>query len=238
MSWIDILYPKHCPICLDALPPGKTLICEPCRKKIRYVGGAVCMKCGKPLSNELFEYCGNCEKRMPSFVRGIAWAEYASGAIRRMLSEVKYKDNPQLLDFPCLDFGERIQKDVREWHAEALIPVPVHLSRLKERGYNQAEEIANRLSKPLGLPVETSLLIRREKTRAQKELTETERRNNLAAAFFVPPSHRTYHTVVLVDDIYTTGNTAEACTRALLSAGISEVYLLVLAIGRDVRVLL
>ena len=236
MSFTDLLYPKHCPVCLDALPPGRTLICDPCRKKIRYVKGPRCMKCGKPLADETLEYCGNCEKRMPSFVKGISWAEYTSRYVRRMLSEVKYHENPQLLDFPCLDFGERIREEAAAWQAEALIPVPVHASRLRERGYNQAEEIANRLGAVFGIPVETGLLVRRERTTAQKELNEQERRNNLASAFFVPPSHPSYHTVVLVDDIYTTGSTAEACTRALMNAGISEVYLLTLAIGRDHRV--
>ena len=90
---IDLLYPKHCPVCLDALPPGKKLICEPCRKKIRYVRGAVCFKCGKPIEDESREYCKNCESRMPGFVKGLAWAEYSSFYTRRMLSEVKYHGN-------------------------------------------------------------------------------------------------------------------------------------------------
>ena len=236
MSLLDWLYPKRCPICLDALPPGKKLICEPCRERVRRVESPTCMKCGKPLSDETYEYCKNCESHMPPFVRGLSWAEYSSKYIRRMLTEVKYHENPQLLDYPCLDFAERIRKTVEEWQAEALIPVPVHRSKLIERGYNQAEEITKRLSKHLGMPSDPTLLIRREKTKAQKELTEIERRNNLATAFFVPPQHKSYQTVILVDDIYTTGSTAEACTRALLNAGISKVYFLSLAIGRDNRV--
>ncbi|MBO4412231.1 MAG: ComF family protein [Lachnospiraceae bacterium] len=236
MSLLDWLYPKRCPICLDALPPGKKLICGPCRERVRRVESPTCMKCGKPLSDETYEYCKNCESHMPPFVRGLSWAEYSSKYIRRMLTEVKYHENPQLLDYPCLDFAERIRKTVEEWQAEALVPVPVHRSKLIERGYNQAEEITKRLSKHLGLPSDSALLIRREKTRAQKELTEIERRNNLATAFFVPPQHTAYQTVILVDDIYTTGSTAEACTRTLLNAGISKVYFLSLAIGRDNRV--
>ena len=252
MSLLDWLYPKRCPICLDALPPGKKLICGPCRERVRRVESPTCMKCGKPLSDETFEYCKNCESHMPPFVRGLSWAEYSSKYIRRMLTEVKYHENPQLLDYPCLDFAEGIADGVLDEKkvlygleklvandpekAEALVPVPVHRSKLIERGYNQAEEITKRLSKHLGLPSDSALLIRREKTRAQKELTEIERRNNLATAFFVPPQHTAYQTVILVDDIYTTGSTAEACTRTLLNAGISKVYFLSLAIGRDNRV--
>ena len=235
MSFIDLIYPKRCPVCLEALPPGKTLICPPCKEKIRRVTSPTCMKCGKPLMEESFEYCGNCEKRMPLFVKGLSYAEYTSKYVRRMLSEVKYHENPQILDYPCLDFGDRIRDEVALWGAEALIPVPVHPSKLKSRGYNQAEEIASRLGKALSLPVDPGYLFRSEKTEAQKNLTEQERRNNLATAFFVPSSHKTYESVILVDDIYTTGSTANACTRVLLASGISRVYLLTLAIGRDNR---
>ena len=236
MSFIDWIYPKRCPVCLEALPPGKALICPPCREKIRYVVSPTCMSCGKPLSDEAFEYCSNCEKRKPAFIRGLSWAEYASKYVRRMLTEVKYHEDPGLLDFPCLDFAERIRETVAAWHAEALIPVPVHPSKRKLRGYNQAEEIADRLGKALGIPVDPEILVRREKTAAQKELSEQERRNNLATAFLVPSSVHSYHTVILIDDIYTTGSTADACARALKKAGIPEVYLLTLSIGRDHRV--
>lgn len=236
MSFIDLFYPKHCPICLDALPPGKALICAPCEKKIRRVTGPTCVKCGKPLADDTYEYCVNCEKRPPAFRKGIAWAEYTSKYIRRMLSEVKYHENPQLLDYPCQDFAKRILGEVNEWHAEALIPVPVHESRRRIRGYNQAEEIAVRLGAVLGIPTDPNVLFRREKTRAQKELNDTERRNNLAVAFGVRDDAPLYRTVILVDDIYTTGSTADACARTLLKAGIEEVFLLTLAIGRDHRI--
>lgn len=232
MSLIDYLYPKHCPVCLTALPPGKRLICPPCVNKIRYVRGATCFKCGKPLSDPTREYCRNCEKRMPSFREGLSWAEYTSFYTRQLMSEVKYHGNRQLLDFPCLDFSEKNAAKIRSWNAVALIPVPVHKSRLKERGYNQAEEIALRLSRHLGIPVLTNVLLRNGKTTQQKKLSNEDRALNLYGAFSVeekPPEGA----VILVDDIYTTGATAEVCTKALLSAGAGEVYFISLAIGHD-----
>jgi len=233
MAMLDLLFPKHCPVCLTALPPGKTLICEACVKKLRLVREPVCYRCGKPLSDGSREFCGNCEKRPPNFVKGIAWAEYSSRYIRRMLSEVKYHENPQLLDYPCLDFGRRKRELVQSWGAGALIPVPVHGKRYRERGYNQAEEIARRLSEEWDIPVVNDWLFRTENTVAQKKLTDRERLLNLMKAFETRGPRERYEKVILVDDIYTTGSTAMACAGTLLNAGAREVYVAVLAIGRD-----
>lgn len=235
MAFIDLIYPKNCPICLDALPPGKTLICAPCRQKIRYVRGPKCYVCGKPLSDETREYCHDCDRRRPVFTEGIAYAEYSSKYIRRMLVQVKYHNGRQLLDFPCLDFAKREETRIRAWQAEALIPVPVHRSRLKTRGYNQAAEIADRLGRVWKIPVDAEWLVRSGRTEAQKSLNSFERFENLRQAFSLqgPPKH--YRNVILVDDIYTTGATVNACAALLKKAGVENIYALYLAIGRDLR---
>lgn len=232
MTMIDLIYPKHCPVCLNALPPGKTLICAPCRKKLRLVREPVCFKCGQPLLSAEREYCTPCEKNLPAFESNTAWAEYGSFYIRRMLSEVKYHGNRQLLDYPCLDFGLKMKARVESWQAEALIPVPVHESRKEERGYNQAEEIAQRLGKIFGIPVDASCLQRSAETHQQKNLGRRERAVNLMSAFSWQGTPKKYRTVILIDDIYTTGATLNACTAVLQSAGIDKIYALCLSIGR------
>ena len=233
MAIIDIVYPKHCPVCLCALMPGKTLICEPCRKKLKTVVDPVCFKCGRPLRSALREYCPDCEKNPPAFISNTAWAEYGSFYIRRMLSEVKYHGNRQLLDYPCRDFASRLMPLVKRWQAEALIPVPIHKNRLRQRGYNQADEIAARLGKHLKLPVDSTSLVRRSETSAQKTLGRAERALNLLSAFSWQSVPRKYHSVILVDDIYTTGATLNACTGVLLRSGIEKVYSVCLSIGRS-----
>ena len=234
MALLDYLFPKHCPICLRALPPGDMTIHSPCREKIRYVRGATCFKCGKPLSSETREFCRDCEKHMPPFSEGIAWGEYTSSYLRRMMSEVKYHGRCQILDYPCEDFAKTYLYRIEAWNAEALIPVPVHPSRRMSRGYNQAEEICFRLSKIWHIPVDEKYLSRTVRTAAQKELTKEERAKNLSRAFSVTGEPEKYRRVILVDDIYTTGSTVSACTEALKSAGVEEVFAAVLLIGRDV----
>lgn len=229
---LDLVYPRRCPVCLQALPPGKALICRGCESRIRYVMPPLCYKCGKPLSDPSRELCRNCEKRRPSFVEGVSWAEYTSDVTRRMMNEVKYHGDPQLLNFPCKDLLKRQGDRIRSWNADALIPVPVHRKRLLKRGYNQAEEIAIRLSPELGIPTDASLLLRKAETKAQKQLTHEGRAMNLMGAFETS-GPCPYERVILVDDIYTTGATAEACTRTLLRSGAGQVFFISLAIGHD-----
>lgn len=233
MSLLDFLYPKHCPICLDVLPPGKQLICEPCKKKIRYVKEPVCMSCGKPLDDCSKEYCRNCDGKEHPWIRGFAYAEYTSKYIRRMLSEVKYHEHAQLLDYPCKDFAEREKERIKNFQCEVLIPVPVHKKRLRERGYNQAEEMASRLSEVWKIPVDGKYLLRKEYTEAQKKLSKDERLRNLRRAFCSDGEYGKYKRVILVDDIFTTGSTMEACCEVLKEKGVAEIYFAVLAIGHD-----
>jgi ComF family protein len=141
-----------------------------------------------------------------------------------MLSQVKYHLNRQLLDYPCLDFANRTVGIVRQWQAEALIPVPVHRSRLRERGYNQAAEIAKRLSEVWEIPVDDRYLLRTEKTAAQKTLGDSARFMNLLNAFAVPEEAGRYRTVILVDDIYTTGTTVDTLAGVLLAGGARKVW--------------
>ena len=229
----ELLYPKRCPVCLDPLFPGETLICPECKEKLRLVRQPVCYLCGKPLSDGSREYCHNCEKRKPSFEKGLSWAEYTSFYVRRMMGEAKYRGNCQILDYPCLDLVNRHKNEILSWHANALVPVPVHEEKRLVRGYNQAAEIAYRLSSHLSIPVDEGALVRTENTKAQKDLSEQLRFENLLRAFQVPDHSVIHDTVILVDDIYTTGSTAECCTRALLSSGVRKVYVLTLSIGRD-----
>ena len=233
MSFTDFFFPKRCPVCLDVLPPGQRLICAPCEQKVRRVSGPVCYKCGRPLSETNEEYCRSCSRRKPSFIKCMAYAEYTSPAMRRMVAEVKYHGDCQLLDYPCRDFAEAKAREVQKYGAEALIPVPVHEERLRIRGYNQAEEIAKRFSAVWNIPVDTGYLSRVKRTAAQKELTDTERMTNLYDAFQLSGEPGRYRTVILVDDIYTTGSTLESCTRVLRKAGVSRVYGVVLLIGRN-----
>ncbi len=230
----DLLFPRRCPVCQEIVVPAGELICPGCRTKLSDVKGELCLKCGKELIGGEEEYCLNCVRHPKSFIRGAALFNYNEVSARSMV-QIKYKNKREYLDFYSREMADKLGDKIRRMNAEALIPVPVHPQRRKQRGFNQAEELAVRLSELTGIPFCADILLRSKKTAPQKELTPGQRLKNLEQAFEVRREKcpQPLSSVILVDDIYTTGSTAEACTRALLKAGISRVYFLAICIGAD-----
>ncbi|MDE7045569.1 MAG: ComF family protein, partial [Acetatifactor sp.] len=118
--------------------------------------------------------------------------------------------------------------------ADALIPVPVHPSRKRRRGYNQAELIARRLSELSGIPMEAALIRRVKKTRPLKGLSNSERQNNLKRAFKIDINDVKLNTIVIIDDIYTTGATIDSMAQVLKEKGVKKIYFMALAVGRGI----
>lgn len=225
----DLLFPRRCPVCGDVVLPKGRLICPGCVKKLSFVTPPVCMKCGKEIDSGLLEYCLDCARRPKSFEYGMALLNYNKTAAASMAA-VKYRNKREYLDFyscaATVRFGERI----RAAGIQRIVPVPVHPSRFRKRGFNQAGELADRLSKELKIPA-AGLLLRVKRTDPQKGLGAGGRLKNLEQAFRALPEAGSFERVLLVDDIYTTGSTAEACTRALLNAGVKKVYFFAVCIG-------
>lgn len=231
---VGVLFPRRCPVCGEIVMPKGELICPGCRGLLRDVKGNLCLKCGKELVNEDGEYCFGCMRHPKSFVRGAALLNYNEVSAKSMV-QIKYKNKREYLDFYSREMVDRLGEKIRGMQGDVLVPVPVHPERLRKRGFNQAQELAARLSKLTGIALCTDLLIRSRKTAPQKELTPGQRLKNLEQAFQVnrESCFREVDSVILVDDIYTTGSTVEACTRVLRKAGIQRVYFLALCIGGD-----
>lgn len=225
---LDLLFPKRCPVCDNIVGFRKGYACARCLQKIKYVHSPFCMKCGKPLEDE-GEYCSDCKKKKHLFRRGIAVFEYRS--IAPSIYRFKYGNRQEYAAF----FGEcmagRLEGQLKRWKAEALVPVPIHSSRKRERGYNQAQLLAKEISAWTGIPVQCDLIARKKKTVPQKDLNDAERQNNLKRAFKMMKNDVKLNTIVIVDDIYTTGSTIDAMAATLQEAGIKNIYFAVLAIG-------
>lgn len=121
---------------------------------------------------------------------------------------------------------------IRSHGVEAVIPVPIHKNRRKKRGYNQAELFARELGKLLELPVDGEILVRTKDTTPQKKLDDRERKNNLKKALKIGKDSVQWKKVLVVDDIYTTGSTVDAAALVLKEAGVEEIYVLSIAIGK------
>lgn len=238
----DLLFPRRCPVCGGIVAPFGELICRTCIPRLVPVRQPACRRCGKEVPGQHQEYCLDCARHKRTFDSGAALFHYNEAA-RHSLAAVKYKNRREYLDFYAAAMHYRFEKLIRHWQPDMLIPVPVHPSRRRQRGYNQAEELAVRLGKAWNIPVCTRLLLRTRKTAPQRDLNPTERLRNLQEAFQVHPDYLsdTQSTafsckkipvcIVLIDDIYTTGSTIEACSRVLKAAGIREIHYLSICIG-------
>ncbi len=203
------------------------MICPDCLHKLSFVRSPVCKKCGKEIEDGSLEFCPDCMRHPRTFEYGIALLNYDETA-RHSMAQIKYNNKREYLDFYGTALTARYGRTIRRMQADALVPVPVHATRKKTRGFNQAEILARVIGKKLGIPVMPEMLVRNKKTLPQKDLSAAERLKNLSGAFAAGEIPEGIRSVILVDDIYTTGSTIEACARALRASGISRVYFVVI----------
>lgn len=244
---LDLLYPRRCPVCTKVVRPGysletdkhtmprgigmEKLICPHCYEKLGFVTEAFCVKCGTPGTNT--ELCTACRHKAPEYESNRGMLYYGNPYAGKMMWDLKYNNKREYADFLGLELARRYGKRIMMNRCEAIVPVPVHSAKLRKRGYNQAELIAKSLSEYLNIPVIPELLVRDKKTVPQKELTAQGRYQNLQRAFISIPEAAQLHNVLVVDDIYTTGATMNACSYALKKCGVRKVYGITACIGRN-----
>ena len=228
--FLDMLYPRRCPVCHDIAVPGGSRICNVCREKLKPITGPRCFRCSKPLKREEQEYCKDCRKTR-LFDKGIGIFPYGS-VLQESLFKLKYGKRQEYGSFYGQIAAVYSREIIRNWGVEIIIPIPLHRKRMEKRGYNQAELIAEALGKTLCIPVDSRLMKRKVNTRPQKELDYRERKQNMKNAFFLKGENR-YRRILLVDDIYTTGSTIEAAAELLKRNGAENVFFLTIAMGAD-----
>ncbi len=226
----DILFPRRCPVCDEITDNKADGVCRTCAEKIVYIKPPFCMKCGKQLWEEKEEYCEDCSQKKHFYIQGTALYEY--GSMADSLFRFKYESRAEYAYFYGMELWKRRGQWLLSLKADALVPIPIHPSRMRRRGYNQASLIARELSRLSGIPVNEELIVRTKRTKAQKELSERERQNNLKKAFKILQNDVKLNTIVIIDDIYTTGSTIDAVAEMLLQAGVCKIYYMVMAIGR------
>lgn len=193
-----------------------------------------CKRCGKPIEDQEIEFCYDCSRKNFHYEYGFSMWSYST-KMKRSIAQFKYHNRKEYATFYGEQFARTFNESMLRLEPDALIPVPVHWTRYIERGYNQAEVVAREIGKRLGIPVIDDLLIRKKKTVAQKKLDDKERAKNLEQAFAISKKWQNGNNgikkVVIIDDIYTTGNTINMCAKVLKKYGIEQVYFGVLCIG-------
>ncbi len=226
---MDLLFPRRCPLC-DRVQPLGEIVCPQCAKALKRVQSPFCRKCGKARADAREEYCGDCSRQKHLYTAGRALWEYPD--VRRSVYRFKYGGRKEYGEFYGRELAEHLGKTILSWKPDVLVPVPLHGSRKRMRGYNQAEVLARETGKRLDIRVDTHLITRARKTMPQKMLSPAMRQNNLKRAFKIVKNVVELNTIIIVDDIYTTGSTVDAMTAVLREAGIKHVYFITLAIGK------
>lgn len=228
---VQLLFPLHCPVCDEIVTPSGEKICLKCLRKLKLLTPPWCVKCGKKLAGE-GELCTDCQGREHQFIRGRALYEYESAA--PSIYRFKYGGRREYAEFFGEQMAEYLGDYVRGVNPDALIPIPLHRRRKLQRGYNQAQLLAQAVGERLGMPVCTDLLVRSKNTRPLKYQNYEERQNNLKKAFNVARNDVKLKKIILIDDIYTTGSTIDEAARALKAVGVSEIYFVTLACGAGI----
>ncbi len=214
----DLIIP---PICMGCGERG-AVWCSACDERLVPPSGARCFRCGLP---RMFQTCPACSPRsMGLHVESLA-------AYRPPLSTalVAFKYRPERTFAEVLASWCQEKIDGRGWSPSVLLPVPLSKVRFRERGYNQVELITSTLARFTSIPYSNSILKRVRDTRSQVGLNPAARFENMVQAFDVSPSPLGVDSVLLVDDLLTSGATILACTHALLKAGVQRVFALTIA---------
>ena len=177
------------------------------------------------------EFCHDCAGKKHHFDRGKAlWLH--KKPVSNSIYQFKYHNQRVFGKYYAMELYKQFAYIIREWNPELIIPIPLHIKRRRKRGYNQSAIIAKELGRLCGLPVNEKILKRVRYTNPQKKLDHTNRKKNLHNAFAVTKGLYGIRRVLLIDDIYTTGNTINEAARKLKEAGVEKVFFLTVSIGQ------
>lgn len=225
-----ILWPEVCPFCGRSSKEG---ICPACREILvkLEMKEPRCMRCGKPILREEEEYCYDCAHTHHFYDRGVSvWLH--KKPVSTSIYQFKYHNQRSFGHCYIKEAVRKYESLIREWNPEVIIPVPLHTKRRRKRGYNQAEILAEELGKQLKIPVAEELVVRRKNTTPQKQKNKKERRQSLSGTFAQRYRIGKIRSVLIIDDIYTTGSTVDEVSRILKRAGAEKVYYLTISIGQ------
>jgi ComF family protein len=232
---ITWLYPERCPVCFRPVLPKGADVHPECKEKLQLIQGPVCFKCGMPLPSEEEEYCAVCTSEPDrGWDRGRSLFLY-QGGMGNTLRLVKKEGTVEFVRFFAKQMKESKMAFIQGMAPECIVPVPLHPSRQRSRGFNQAQLLAEALGEETGLPVRL-LLLKQKRTKDQKSLSRNQRKKNMEDAFSVNEDEMNQgvpESVLLLDDVSTTGSTLTACAHVLKMHGVRRVAFLSVCVAEQ-----
>ncbi|MBN1234003.1 MAG: ComF family protein [Candidatus Coatesbacteria bacterium] len=220
------IYPPFCLLCDENTIKFPSLVCSDCINNIPSFEPPLCSICGLPLEGN--EFCLHCEKQTEIFSRISSYGPYNS-SLGELIRLFKFNSRTFLLNVLGECIYKSFKRDLEGMEHDAIIPVPLHLFRYLSRGFNQSALLSKYLSERSGIPVAENWLLRIKNTRQQSLLNAEERKHNLKNAFKIKKKRTDLKKVILVDDVYTTGSTARACSEELYKEEVEEITILTVA---------
>ena len=229
----DVFYPEKCMLCGKILEGRESGVCRVCVNKMPYISGDRCIKCSKK-TDGFDNVCVDCASHRHIYRQGYALFGY-DGNMERIIADIKYKGKWRNIEWLAKELAYHVSLYIKKWQAQLIVPVPLHKSKLRKRGFNQAGLVAGIIADEYGITYDDRLILRRRRTKPQKKLDDNERKNNLKNAFYVDRlrygKYKHLKTIIIVDDIYTSGSTIDECAAELNRAGVENVYFLSLCVG-------
>ncbi len=225
---LDLLFPPSCPSCKQVMERSPQQLCATCYAKLQRIKNPYCSRCGKRLQGgEENHLCGDCLQSHWLFEKARSFFLYEK-TIAHLIHDLKYSGDLSVLSaLSWLSLQSELLYDLDE--ADYILPVPLHTSRLRKRGFNQSLLLAKGIFAKKKERIKFDLLSRIVDTIPQTGLTGKQRRKNLKNAFMVTkPDKIAGKNILLVDDVFTTGSTVQECTKALKQAGCNRVEVVTL----------
>lgn len=215
----QLLFPGLCVLC-GAETGGRRDLCRPCEDELPWLPAA-CRRCARPLGGQaVAAVCGACQRQPPAFAATLAALQYRR-PVDELIRRLKFEQRLQYARVLGALLAERLQDRV-DALPDALVPVPLHPARQRQRGFNQATELARPLARTLGIELAAGSCQRVRATETQSLLDRRARRANLRGAFRMTGPAPGRH-VAIVDDVVTTGSTVQALARELRAGGVQRV---------------
>jgi len=228
----EVFFPPQCLGCDEIIHPfDSQIFCPACDKQVHFITGSICRICGTTFPDSPAEghLCGDCLEKIPYFSCARAIFSYKD-IIFNAIHKFKYKkdlSSGEILasfmagfPFPDIDFADY----------SLMIPVPLHIKRLRERGFNQSLILARAIGEKRNIHVDFSVLKRHKFTLTQTRSNKKERKQNIRGAFEITDREKIAgKSILLIDDVYTTGATVNECAKTLIKGGAQKVFVLTLA---------
>ena len=225
-SLLDLLFPPRCVSCKATY----NWLCQKCLSQIAFITPPVCEYCGTPVAPAA-PACKQCQNNSLQYIDGIRSASYfEDNPIRPAIHFLKYRNHKAVAFILATILAEAYRR--YQLTVNVIVPVPLHPARLRERGYNQSELLAKAMGYMLNISVNSGALQRTRSTKSQMTLNIMARHQNVAEAFACGNFAGSGQTVLLIDDVCTTGSTLDACADALKKSGVATVWGLTLAKAR------